>query len=115
MGVLVASLTDGTGFAPVEPPPEAVGLPLAAVRAFSIDDAATTEIDDALSVQGLGSGSRLGSNGTFQDLALSGDLLLTGGTTLQDVPHIRKANAINVFAPKGNEIVKINTGRKEES
>ncbi len=29
-------------------------LPLAAVRAFSIDDAATTEIDDALSVQGLG-------------------------------------------------------------
>ncbi|HET9822819.1 MAG TPA: RNB domain-containing ribonuclease [Burkholderiaceae bacterium] len=31
-------------------------LPLAAVRAFSIDDSATTEIDDALSVQGLGSG-----------------------------------------------------------
>ncbi|MDQ5898171.1 MAG: exoribonuclease, partial [Pseudomonadota bacterium] len=33
-------------------------LPLAAgVRAFSIDDSATTEIDDALSVQGLGSGT----------------------------------------------------------
>ena len=31
-------------------------LPLAAVQAFSIDDSATTEIDDALSVQGLGSG-----------------------------------------------------------
>ncbi len=31
-------------------------LPLAAVAAFSIDDSATTEIDDALSVQGLGSG-----------------------------------------------------------
>ena len=29
-------------------------LPLAAVAAFSIDDSATTEIDDALSVQGLG-------------------------------------------------------------
>jgi exoribonuclease-2 len=29
-------------------------LPLADVRAFSIDDSATTEIDDALSVQGLG-------------------------------------------------------------
>ena len=29
-------------------------LPLANVRAFSIDDSATTEIDDALSVQGLG-------------------------------------------------------------
>ncbi len=32
-------------------------LPVAAVQAFSIDDSATTEIDDALSVQGLGSGS----------------------------------------------------------
>jgi exoribonuclease II len=30
-------------------------LPIANVRAFSIDDSATTEIDDALSVQGLGS------------------------------------------------------------
>ncbi len=32
-------------------------MPLATARAFSIDDSATTEIDDALSVQGLGSGS----------------------------------------------------------
>ena len=32
-------------------------LPLAAAQAFSIDDSATTEIDDALSVQGLGSGT----------------------------------------------------------
>jgi len=32
-------------------------LPLADVRAFSIDDSSTTEIDDALSVQGLGSGT----------------------------------------------------------
>ena len=31
-------------------------LPLATVVAFSIDDSATTEIDDALSVQGLGTG-----------------------------------------------------------
>ncbi len=31
-------------------------LPLAAVQAFSIDDSSTTEIDDALSVTGLGSG-----------------------------------------------------------
>ncbi|MFM2083584.1 MAG: hypothetical protein RLY95_402, partial [Pseudomonadota bacterium] len=29
-------------------------LPIANIRAFSIDDSATTEIDDALSVQGLG-------------------------------------------------------------
>ena len=47
----------GTGF-PAAPPAAAVGddLPLAPVAAFSIDDSATTEIDDALSVQGLGSG-----------------------------------------------------------
>jgi len=32
-------------------------LPLSSAQAFSIDDAATTEIDDALSVQGLGSGT----------------------------------------------------------
>jgi exoribonuclease-2 len=32
-------------------------LPLSPAQAFSIDDAATTEIDDALSVQGLGSGT----------------------------------------------------------
>ncbi len=35
-------------------PKKLVVLSLAAVRAFSIDDSATTEIDDALSVQGLG-------------------------------------------------------------
>ena len=33
-------------------------LPLADVQAFSVDDSSTTEIDDALSVQGLGSGTR---------------------------------------------------------
>ncbi len=32
-------------------------LPVATVQAFSIDDSSTTEIDDALSVQGLGSGT----------------------------------------------------------
>ena len=31
-------------------------LPLAGVQAYSIDDSQTTEIDDALSVEGLGSG-----------------------------------------------------------
>jgi exoribonuclease II len=48
----------GTGFpGGLDAPPVKDELPLAAVRAFSIDDSATTEIDDALSVQGLGSGS----------------------------------------------------------
>ncbi|HEX2547001.1 MAG TPA: RNB domain-containing ribonuclease, partial [Ramlibacter sp.] len=47
----------GTGFPPVTAPPIKDDLPVAAVQAFSIDDSSTTEIDDALSVQGLGSGT----------------------------------------------------------
>jgi exoribonuclease-2 len=47
----------GTGFAPLQAPVIADDLPLAPVQAFSIDDSHTTEIDDALSVQGLGSGT----------------------------------------------------------
>ena len=46
----------GTGFPPLEAPAIADELPLAPVQAFSIDDSQTTEIDDALSVTGLGSG-----------------------------------------------------------
>ncbi|HZV93290.1 MAG TPA: RNB domain-containing ribonuclease, partial [Caldimonas sp.] len=46
----------GTGFADVDVPTIRETLPLAPVAAFSIDDSQTTEIDDALSVQGLGSG-----------------------------------------------------------
>lgn len=47
----------GYAFAPVETPPVKDELPLATQSAFSIDDSSTTEIDDALSVQGLGSGT----------------------------------------------------------
>ncbi|MGZ8259411.1 MAG: RNB domain-containing ribonuclease [Caldimonas sp.] len=47
----------GTGFADVAVPQLPGDLVLAPAEAFSIDDSATTEIDDALSVQGLGSGS----------------------------------------------------------
>jgi exoribonuclease II len=48
----------GTGFpAGLDAPSIGEDLPLAECRAFSIDDSATTEIDDALSVQGLGSGT----------------------------------------------------------
>jgi exoribonuclease-2 len=49
----------GVALPEVAPPPIADTLPLATVQAFSIDDSATTEIDDALSVQGLGSGTVL--------------------------------------------------------
>jgi len=47
----------GTAFPKLEAPAIKEALPLSAAQAFSIDDSATTEIDDALSLQGLGSGS----------------------------------------------------------
>jgi exoribonuclease-2 len=47
----------GTGFPALQAAPVADELPLAGVQAFSVDDSSTTEIDDALSVQGLGSGT----------------------------------------------------------
>ncbi|MGM9425725.1 ribonuclease catalytic domain-containing protein [Hydrogenophaga sp. MI9] len=47
----------GTGFPALQAPAITDELPLAAVQAFSIDDSQTTEIDDALSLQGLGSGT----------------------------------------------------------
>jgi exoribonuclease II len=51
----------GTAFAAQAPAPDDAGdLPLATVRAFSIDDSATTEIDDAFSVQPLGDRTRIG-------------------------------------------------------
>ena len=46
----------GTGFPELTLTAPAKEFPLADVQAFSIDDSSTTEIDDALSVQGLGSG-----------------------------------------------------------
>jgi exoribonuclease-2 len=46
----------GTAFPNLQAPLITDELPLAAVAAFSIDDSQTTEIDDALSVQGLGTG-----------------------------------------------------------
>ena len=51
----------GTGFADYAAPPVPEDLPRADVQAFSIDDAATTEIDDAFSVTSLdGGGWRIG-------------------------------------------------------
>ncbi|MCV2349832.1 ribonuclease catalytic domain-containing protein [Paucibacter sp. Y2R2-4] len=46
----------GVGFPALSAPEIKDELPLSSVSAFSIDDSATTEIDDALSVQGLGTG-----------------------------------------------------------
>jgi exoribonuclease-2 len=54
---LLENFPKGVAFGNVAAPAVADALPLAGVQAFSIDDSATTEIDDALSVQGLGSGT----------------------------------------------------------
>jgi len=47
----------GTGFADYGTVPDVAPLPLARAEAFSIDDAATTEIDDAFSVRALSGGN----------------------------------------------------------
>ena len=53
---LFENFPKGAGFPALTAPAITEDLPLATVAAFSIDDSSTTEIDDALSVQGLGSG-----------------------------------------------------------
>ena len=54
---LLENFPKGTGFPKLDAPLIKDELPLSSARAFSIDDSATTEIDDALSVQGLGTGT----------------------------------------------------------
>ena len=54
---LFENFPKGIAFPPLQVVEIKEALPLAGVQAFSIDDSATTEIDDALSVQGLGSGT----------------------------------------------------------
>ncbi len=54
---LFENFPKGTSFPAVQAPTHTEELPLANVQAFSIDDSATTEIDDALSVQGIGTGT----------------------------------------------------------
>ncbi|MBJ2163087.1 RNB domain-containing ribonuclease [Acidovorax sp. IB03] len=54
---LFENFPKGTGFPALAAPQPPADLPLAPVQAYSIDDSQTTEIDDALSVQGLGTGT----------------------------------------------------------
>ena len=54
---LFENFPKGTGFPALQAPLHTEALPLATVRAFSIDDSSTTEIDDALSVSGLDTGT----------------------------------------------------------
>ena len=61
----------GTAFPPLDAPALPIDLPRADVRAFSIDDAHTTEIDDALSVTWLpGLGTRIGIHIAAPGLAI---------------------------------------------
>ncbi|MHB8760478.1 MAG: ribonuclease catalytic domain-containing protein, partial [Thiobacillus sp.] len=57
MSFLLEHFPRGTGFAPVTEPLDPPELPSSRVRAFSMDDEATTEIDDALSVAWRDDGS----------------------------------------------------------
>jgi len=67
----------GTAFAMHEVPQVADPLPLADVAAFSIDDSTTTEIDDALSVSGLGTARvRVGIHIAAPALAIAPDSAL---------------------------------------
>ena len=54
---LFETFPKGTAFPALDVPAIKETLPLSAAQAFSVDDSATTEIDDALSVQGLGQGT----------------------------------------------------------
>jgi exoribonuclease II len=82
----------GTAFpAGLWAPPIKDALPLAGVLAFSIDDSSTTEIDDALSVQGLGSGTVvLGIH-----IAAPGLVLTHGG----DVDQVASQRLSTVYMP----------------
>ncbi|MGE5387152.1 MAG: ribonuclease catalytic domain-containing protein [Betaproteobacteria bacterium] len=85
----------GIGFPPVEAPPVRVDLPRAEVLAFSIDDANTTEIDDALSVTFLpGIGSRIGIHIAAPGLGIQHGSPLDG---------IARARLSTVYMP-GNKI-----------
>jgi exoribonuclease II len=70
-------------------------LPLAGVAAFSIDDSATTEIDDALSVQGLGTGKvTVGIHIAAPALAILPN---------SDIDKVARARLSTVYMP-GNKI-----------
>ena len=70
----------GTGFPPLEGLADVDSLPLAPVSAFSIDDAETTEIDDAFSLSRLANGDwRIGIH------IAAPALLITPGSSLDQI------------------------------
>ncbi len=88
---LLENFPQGTGFAAIAAPQVAEALERAPVSAFSIDDSATTEIDDALSVQGLGSGSvTVGVHIAAPGLAVQPD---------SDIDRLGRARLSTVYMP----------------
>jgi exoribonuclease II len=82
---LFENFPKGTGFPALAAPAIVDELPLAAgVQAFSIDDSQTTEIDDALSVQGLGTGTA-----TVGIHIAAPGLALTPGSAIDQVARAR--------------------------
>ncbi len=84
----------GTAFPAVKEPTEAGELPLADVRAFSIDDAATTEIDDAFSVTPTPTGWRVGIHIAAPGLGFGRE---------SDLDNIARQRLSTVYMP-GNKI-----------
>ncbi|MEY2994797.1 MAG: hypothetical protein RL357_1732 [Pseudomonadota bacterium] len=82
----------GTGFPPVAlPSVDLESLPVSEVHAYSIDDAATTEIDDALSVSGLGTGTvTLGIHIAVPGLGIRPD---------DAIDHIARSRMSTVYMP----------------
>jgi exoribonuclease-2 len=81
----------GTDFAPFASPAEASDLPTAEVRAFSIDDAHTTEIDDAFSVVfNADGGMRVGIHIAAPGLGLAPD---------SDLGRIARERLSTVYMP----------------
>ena len=88
---LFENFPKGTGFPALVAPTHTEDLPLAPVQAFSIDDSSTTEIDDALSVQGLGSGTvTLGIH-----IAAPGLAILPGSP----IDHLGRTRLSTVYMP----------------
>lgn len=91
----------GTGFPAVAAPAAPGDLPLAAAEAFSIDDAATTEIDDAFSLEALpGIGWRVGIHIAAPGLAFAPD---------SELDAIARERLSTVYMP-GNKITMLPEG-----
>ncbi|VTU14093.1 Exoribonuclease 2 [Variovorax sp. SRS16] len=88
---LFENFPKGTGFPALSAPAITDDLPLADVQAFSIDDSQTTEIDDALSVRGLG-----------QDTVVVGVHIAAPGLALvpgSPIDQVARARMSTVYMP----------------